>query len=775
METKSRLRILLAGNPNCGKTCIFNQLTGARQHVGNYPGVTVESKSGTLTLDGTDIELIDLPGVYSMSSLSPEEKVALDECLAPGVDAIINVVDATILQRSLYYTAQLAELHVPMLVALNMSDEADRKGINIDLERLSKTFGIQAVRTVGTSQSGIADLLQALSRLIRKPEEHGHIRLDYGNDLNDAIDTITLAIDRAHPTHLTHLPARFFAIKLLEQDADISSRPEFASLLPLVQEQLEHLTRQHRIQADTFIADQRHAMVARVLSGTVRGDLEQRTRSDRIDAILTHRWLGLPIFLAVMYLTFWVTFTCGDPLMGFIEDFFGWLGSWIGDAWNEETMPFLRSLVIDGVISGVGGVIVFLPNILLMFLAIAFLEDSGYMARAAFVMDGVMRRFGLQGRSFVPLVLGFGCSVPAIMATRCIESDRDRKTTIMVLPLMSCGARLPIYSLLIPAFFPLAYQPLMMWVIYLIGVIIALIAARLMKATLFKGDGEVFIMEMPPYRLPTLRSVMLHMWDRGRMYLHKAGTIILATSIILYLCNTFPERPDDAYSKDFDAEIAKLNTSMALSNDALAQLEALNLLSADAIQSLRDGNPLAPEDADALAEDEEAEASRTPAQLAAVKAALDWSAAVAELKNERLAEQLEYTISGRIGHTLEPLFRPLGFDWRVSTSLIGALAAKEVFVAQLGILFSVGEADEESADLRELLARSYSPLQAFCMMVFCLLSIPCLATLAIIRRELNSTRMAVLEGVGLFLLAWIATCLVYQIGSALNLGTAILS
>lgn len=345
----------------------------------------------------------------------------------------------------------------------------------------------------------------------------------------------------------------------------------------------------------------------------------------------------------------------------------------------------------------------------------------------------------------------------------------------MVLPLMSCGARLPIYSLLIPAFFPLAYQPLMMWVIYLIGVIIALIAARLMKATLFKGDGEVFIMEMPPYRLPTLRSVMLHMWDRGRMYLHKAGTIILATSIILYLCNTFPERPDDAYSKDFDAEIAKLNTSMALSNDALAQLEALNLLSADAIQSLRDGNPLAPEDADALAEDEEAEASRTPAQLAAVKAALDWSAAVAELENERLAEQLEYTISGRIGHTLEPLFRPLGFDWRVSTSLIGALAAKEVFVAQLGILFSVGEADEESADLRELLARTYSPLQAFCMMVFCLLSIPCLATLAIIRRELNSTRMAVLEGVGLFLLAWIATCLVYQIGSALHLGTAILS
>ena len=438
-------------------------------------------------------------------------------------------------------------------------------------------------------------------------------------------------------------------------------------------------------------------------------------------------------------------------------------------------MPFLRSLVIDGVISGVGGVIVFLPNILLMFLAIAFLEDSGYMARAAFVMDGVMRRFGLQGRSFVPLVLGFGCSVPAIMATRCIESDRDRKTTIMVLPLMSCGARLPIYSLLIPAFFPLAYQPLMMWVIYLIGVIIALIAARLMKATLFKGDGEVFIMEMPPYRLPTLRSVMLHMWDRGRMYLHKAGTIILATSIILYLCNTFPERPDDAYSKDFDAEIAKLNTSMALSNDALAQLEALNLLSADAIQSLRDGNPLAPEDADALAEDEEAEASRTPAQLAAVKAALDGSAAVAELENERLAEQLEYPLSGRIGHTPAPLFRPLGFDWRVSTSLIGALAAKEVFVAQLGILFSVGEADEESADLRELLARSYSPLQAFCMMVFCLLSIPCLATLAIIRRELNSTRMAVLEGVGLFLLAWIATCLVYQIGSALNLGTAILS
>ena len=333
------------------------------------------------------------------------------------------------------------------------------------------------------------------------------------------------------------------------------------------------------------------------------------------------------------------------------------------------------------------------------------------MARAAFVMDGVMRRFGLQGRSFVPLVLGFGCTVPAIMATRCIESERDRKTTIMVLPLMSCGARLPIYALIVPAFFAARYQAFVMWLIYLIGVVIALVAARLMKSTLFRGEGEIYLMELPPYRMPTLRSLLLHMWDRGKMYVRKAGSIILLTSLILYFCNTWPEKRE--FSRNYDAAIE------------LAQ-------------------------------------KNHDAELAAA------------LENARLAEQMEYTISGRVGHALEPFFRPIGFDWKLTTACIGALAAKEVFVSQLGILYAEGEADEESVPLREQLVRNYTPLQAFCIMLFCLLSVPCLATLAIIRREMNSWKMAVAEAGGLFALAYLVTLVVFQLGSLLGIGTSLI-
>ena len=427
--------------------------------------------------------------------------------------------------------------------------------------------------------------------------------------------------------------------------------------------------------------------------------------------MLTNKFLGFPIFLAIMYATFWFTFTVAEPPMEWIENFFGWLGEFIGSRLPEG---FWNSLIVDGIIGGVGGVIVFLPNILLLFFAIAILEDSGYMSRASFVMDGVMRKFGLQGRSFVPLVLGFGCTVPAVMATRTIESERDRTVTIMVLPLMSCGARLPIYALLIPAFFPEKYQAFTMWIVYIIGIVIALIAARIMKSTLFKGEGEVYLMELPPYRMPTVKSMMLHMWDRSKMYLQKAGTIILATSIILYLCNTYPEKTE--FSQDYDAQIEAAQKAGA-------------------------------------AEDDET---------------------VVALENAKQNETLEYTISGRAGKVLEPIFAPMGFDWKISTATIGALAAKEVFVAQMGILYSEGEADEESEGLRATLSKTYTPLQAFCMMLFALLSIPCLATLAIIKRELNSWKMAVMEGAGLFVLAWVITTIVYQVGSLLKIGTTII-
>lgn len=705
-----KFRIALAGNPNCGKTCIFNVLTGTRQHVGNYPGVTVESKSGSFLLNDMEIELIDLPGVYSLSSSSPEEAVVFDELTKKGIDLIVNVVDSTILQRSLYLTTQLAELHIPMLLVFNMSDDARKKGLTFDIPKLEKYFGSPIARTVGNSSRGVQNLKDKLSEALAELEDHGVPMLSYGADFDDAINAVADKIDALKLEEFSHIPARFFAIKLLEKD---SSAMKIGALKPVWKEvdaQILHLKNKHAIEADTFMADRRYAMLAGACRDTISFSQEKRREiSDKIDKVITNKFLGFPLFLAIMYATFYFTFICADPLMGYIENFFGWFGGVVGKFWDPETLPFIRSMVIDGIIAGVGGVIVFLPNILFLFFAIAILEESGYMSRAAFVMDGVMRKFGLQGKSFVPLVLGFGCTVPAIMTTRTIESERDRKITIMVLPFMSCGARLPIYALIIPAFFAQKYQAFTMWAIYIIGVMVALIGARIMKSTLFKGDGEVYLMELPPYRMPSLKSLLLHMWDRGRMYLQKAGTIILLTSIILYICNTYPEKKD--FSIDYETKISEVQKSGGDSS---------------------------------------------------------------ELENAKLAEQMEYTISGRVGKALEVVFKPIGFDWKVTTATIGALAAKEVFVAQMGIIYSEGETDEESEGLRAKLIKNYTPLQAFCMMLFCLLSIPCLATLAIIKRELNSWKMAFIEAGALFTLAYVTTLIVYQLGTVLQIGTKML-
>ena len=714
---KKQFRIALAGNPNCGKTSIFNALTGARQHVGNYPGVTVESKSGTFKLGDVDIELIDLPGVYSLSSSSPEEDVVFKELTKPGIDLILNVVDSTIPRRSLYLTTQLAELHIPMLLVFNMADDAEKKGMQYNIPKLEKYFGSPIVQTVGCRNDGVKALLSKLAGTLEHLEDHGVPMLTYGSDIDDAINAVADKIDALNVKKYSHIPARFFAIKLLEHDTAAMSLPEFKSVHNAVDEEIDHLLKKHAIEAETFMADRRYAMLAGACSGSITMSNERRREiSDKIDSVMTNKYLGLPVFLIIMYLTFYFTFICAEPMMGWIESFFNWIADITGKVWAEDKLTLLRDFVINGLIGGVGGVLVFLPNILFLFFAIAILEDSGYMARAAFVMDGVMRKFGLQGKSFVPLVLGFGCTVPAIMATRTIESERDRIVTIMVLPLMSCSARLPIYAMIIPAFFAVKYHAFVMWLIYIIGVVIALIAARLMRSTLFKGSGEVYLMELPPYRMPMLKSLLLHMWDRGKMYVQKAGTVILAATVILYICNTFPVKKD--FSSDYAAKTA-------------------------AAEKIADAG--------------------------------EREAALQKIGFDRQAELMEYTVSGRVGKMLEPFFRYIGFDWKLATASIGALAAKEVFVAQLGVLYHEGEADEESEPLRKHLIRNYTPLQGFCIMLFCLLSIPCLATLAIIRRELNSWKMAVFEAVGLFALAYILTLIVYQAGTLLNIGTKFIS
>lgn len=706
-------RIALAGNPNCGKTTIFNLLTGARQHVGNYPGVTVERKSGVLKIDELTLEVVDLPGVYSLSSSSPEERVAFQELLENPPDLIMNVVDASNPQRNLYLTTQLGELGIPLLLVFNMSDDARRRGLEINYGMLEAFFGARIVATVGSEGVGTEELRRTLHEMLTAAEPRRPVRLGFGERIDRAIAEITALVEKNPPPG--RIPARYYAIKLLEGDATVCRLREFAALEPQVGACRERIAAHHGMHNDAFMADRRYGVIAGACREAISITNEKRRQlSDTIDRVAVSRFLGLPIFLGVMYLVFMFTFVGAEPLMAGLELFFEKLAQSINAAWPAGQADFLRRLLTEGIIGGVGGVLVFLPNILLLFLAIAFLEGTGYMARAAFVMDGFMHKFGLHGKSFIPMLLGFGCTVPAVMATRTIESTRDRLATIMVLPLMSCGARLPIYALFIPAFFPARYQALTLWVIYLIGVVTALVLAGFLKRTIFKGGDEVFVMELPPYRMPTLRGLLLHMWERTVLYLNKAGTIILGASILLFIINTWPVKRD--LSCDYAREIIRIEQADSAPELRHARIEMLNA--------------------------------------------------------RRQAELLEYSIAGRVGKTLAVVTAPLGFDWRVSSALVGAFAAKELFVSQLGILYSgaVGS-DGAPLPLREELRKHYTPLQAFAIMLFCLLAMPCVATVAVVRRESGSWKLTLLQLAGLTLLAYAATLVVYQAGLFLNLGT----
>ncbi len=751
---KQIYRVALAGNPNCGKTTVFNALTGARQHIGNYPGVTVERKTGHARIEDIQVEFIDLPGIYSLSSSSPEEKVAFAELLDENIDLILNVIDSSNPQRNLYLTAQLAELRIPMVLAFNMIDDAVRNGLKININQMSKFFCAPVITTIGTTGKGINNLKHKIHHVLTSSAEMPPCPISYGRHADEAIAELGAEIAKLNLP--TRIPARYFAIKMLENDdlfQRIRAHAEHHKDKELSETRVEHhphhgfyekyreigrafvdprlsemadqmrnkLAIRHGVPNDTFMADRRYGYIAGACREAISISNEKRLQiSDSIDKVLTNRFLGLPIFFAIMFLVFQFTFWLGNPPMGWIESFFNLLGGAIETHWPEGQMELLKSLIVDGIIGGVGSVIVFLPNIMLLFLAIAFLEGTGYMARAAFIMDGFMHMFKLHGKSFIPMLLGFGCSVPAIMGTRTIECERDRLTTIMVLPLMSCGARLPIYALIIPAFFALKYQALIMFLIYIIGIVMALLMAMLLKTTLFRGEDEVFVMELPPYRMPTFKSIIIHMGERAWLYLKKAGTLILAAAVVLFIINTFPKKTE--FSKDYEGAIAKI---------------------------------------------EESELPRSEREVQ-----------VAALEHEQRQEELEYSVAGRIGRGLETVMKPLGFDWKVSSALIGAFAAKELFVSQLGILFSAGEVDldaeEDMTSLRQMLIRTYTPLQAFCIMLFCLLSIPCMATVAVVKRETASWKLTFLQMGGLTVLAYVTTLIVYQGGRLLDIGTRLL-
>ncbi|MBN2034413.1 MAG: ferrous iron transport protein B [Deltaproteobacteria bacterium] len=734
---KPKIVVALAGNPNSGKTTLFNELTGARQHVGNYPGVTVERKEGFRCHGDMELQIVDLPGTYSLTAYSAEELVARNFIIEEKPDVVVDILDTSNLERNLYLAVQLMELGVPLVLAFNMSDMAKTRGYEFDLEKLSRFFGAPIVETVGHKGEGMKELLDAImltaTEGVSKINQNGErassgtlcskasIRgpryqtpvMNYGREIEEEVAKIESLV-KTNGSVTGKSDARWLAVKLLENDKEVRAKVVSPEVNNQIEKSAWHIEKVLGESPETAIAGARYGFISGACQEAVRSTIEIRHMlSDRIDSVVTNRVLGIPIFLGLMYVVFNLTFTLGDPPMGWIEEFFGWLGGVVERWWPEGSENLLKSLLVDGIIGGVGGVIVFLPNILLLFLAIAILEDSGYMARAAFIMDRLMHKIGLHGKSFIPMLIGFGCSVPAIMATRTLENRRDRLTTMLVIPLMSCGARLPIYALIIPAFFPQAWHAPMLWIIYVIGILLAVVSAKLLRSTILKGESVPFVMELPPYRMPTLKGVLIHMWERGWLFVKKAGTIILGISILLWVATTFPSLPDNA-KEHLENERNTVHTST-------------------------------------LAEKEKAE------RLTAID-------------NDEAEAALGHSVAGRIGHALEPVSTPLGFDWKLVTPVIGAIAAKEVFVAQLGIVYSVGEADEESQSLRSKLQAKYTPLTGFCIMLFMLVVAPCLATFAIMKSESGSWKWAFFQFGGLTVLAWILTAIVYQVGSLLGIG-----
>ncbi|MDP6635632.1 MAG: ferrous iron transport protein B [Phycisphaerae bacterium] len=848
----SRLNIALAGNPNSGKTTIFNLLTGERQHVGNYPGVTVEKKQGSAVFADRELDIVDLPGTYSLTAYTIEEIVTRNFIMESEPDVVIDIVDCSNLERNLYLATQLLECGVPLVLAFNKSDLAEVRGFHIDCERLSNLLGVPIVETVGTTGGGLDELLaRALEVADAGPEAVAQQRLpDYGTELEPHV--VQTAREIAHHCGLER-HSRWFALKLLEGDSEALKRVQSLASEDHGQQVTEIIAETATLRKhiedicgdspEIVFADRRYGFISGACTEAVEQTVEARhDLSDRIDAVMTNPIMGLPIFIAMMYVVFQLTFTIGQWPMGWIEDGFVVLSKQLAMLWGKGSESLLKSLLIDGIIGGVGGVIVFLPNILLLFAGIAVLEDSGYMARAAFVMDRWMHKIGLHGKSFIPMLIGFGCNVPAIMATRTLETRRDRMTTMLVIPLMSCGARLPIYALIIPAFFPSAWHGPMLWTMYLIGIVLAIVLARLLRSTLFKGESAAFVMDLPPYRMPTAKGLLVHMWERSWMYLRKAGTVILGVSVVMWALAAFPrisaDELDAKYANQkqtahatYTARLAGVNTLLGVAPEDSVIDKALGaeMTLAEAggeffeheqgyidAQAARDstiasltagpGGDVLKSFIDArtrilearetfaqrIADEELQEGSRQYAAIelyrdrelekiakdhpqagAAALLYLDECAgpyvqAMVDIENSQLLDRTSRSILGRIGRAIEPVVRPMGFDWRIGTALLGSFAAKEVFVAQMGIVYSVGEGSDDSGTLRKKLSENYTPLIGFCIMLYCLVSAPCVATIAATWQESGRMRWAMAQLAGLTLLAYVLTTAVYQIGRLLG-------
>lgn len=728
-----RSYVALAGNPNSGKTTAFNAYTGARQHVGNYPGVTVERKEGTAHLDGNPVRLMDLPGTYSLTAYSEEEIVVRHELTEHPPLAVINVVDASALERNLFLTVQLLELGLPVVLALNMMDEARAAGVRIDVSRLSERLRSPVVETVARTGEGLQDALAAAMKLGRekgRDKARGEgLDISYGPDLDPVLASMQSQI--AEAGLLTdRYPSRWLALKLLEGDeaARAEVRSVDGGLAARFQAEYDgvaaHIRSTLHTSPDAIISDYRYGFVRGLLKdGVLRRESgkDRLALSDKLDKVLVNALLGPVIMIAVLYLVFQITFVLGAYPQGWVEDFFGWLGGMVTDVLPEG---MLQSLLVSGVIDGLGGVLSFVPLILILFVFIALLEDSGYMARIAYMVDRVFRAFGLHGSSVMAYItaggIAGGCAIPGAMATRTLRSPKEKLATLLTLPYFPCGAKLPVFLLLAGVFFP-GSEATVMLLMLLAGWAFALLVARALRSTIIKGESTPFVMELPPYRLPTLRSLATHCWERSWMYIKKAGTILLAASILIWASMTFP----------------------ALSEERAAPLEAAIAAAGEQLASL-------PADAS----DEEREAAQTRLDEA----------------NEVLAEEsLRYSVAGRIGTALEPVTRPIGFDWRTDVAIVGGIAAKEAIVSTLGTAYSLGDVDPEEAEpLAQRLVNDpgWSPATALSLMLFVLLYSPCFVALVVIKNEAGGWRWLVFSMVFNTALAYAVSAVAYNIGRA---------
>jgi len=719
-ERTKIINIALVGNPNSGKTTLFNFISGSKEKVGNYSGVTVDIKKATFKTKGYTFNFFDLPGTYSLTAYSKEEIFVREFIYEQTPDIVINVLDATNLERNLFLTTQLIDMDVRMVAALNMYDELEKKDLFFDKDELSKLLGIPFVPTISSKGIGLDNLIDKVIDVFEgKDKTTRHVHINYGKDLEEAIQIVRQKIKENRPI-TDKISSRFLAIKMLEKDGQVTSLlshyPNYTEIEKTTQKEIHKIELLENEESETVITNAKYSFITGALKETFKDSTQsEKTQSEKIDSVLTHPVLGFPIFTSILFLMFYTTFKLGAYPMDWIDAGVLAFGDFISGLMNDG---MLKDLLVKGIISGTGSVLVFLPNILILFLFISLLEGTGYMARAAFIMDKIMHRFGLHGRSFIPMIMGFGCNVPAILATRSMRNKGDRILTMLIIPFMSCSARLPVYILIISAFFD-KYQALYLIGIYAVGIVFAFITAQILNKTFFRNKETPFVMELPTYRLPTARNVLYHMWDKTQHYLRKIGTIILIGVVIVWALEYFPRETKNTQSIEQEIQVVQQNST---SN----QVEKENSLAALEIK----------------------------------------------LENDRLVN----SYIGRFGKFIEPAMRPLGFDWKMSIALVAGLTAKEIVISTMGVLYQSTD-DENSVNLQEKLKTErftsgksegqivFTTPTALAFLIFILIYFPCIGVVVAIKNESESWKWALFAVFYTTSLAWIAAFLVYNIGN----------